>query len=210
MHPFAVSLMVRAQGNGAVAAVSGSTLAAKTEKKRIQLPRQTIEFDSTMLTADRPFTATVGVQQGKWTYKSADGTSVVSTTTADAQWHHLVVSHYTARGVTLFFVDGRLAGQVAERLEPARFVVGGAGPNGGSGPRQADYKDVSIFRAALNADEVAALHQGQLLQGSLEIYSPLQDAQFVAGATVENRAQSLAGLKVGADKIAHMPENPTD
>ena len=42
---------------------------------------------------------------------------------ADAAPHHLVLSHYTARGETLFFVDGKLAGRVSERLEPNRFVA---------------------------------------------------------------------------------------
>jgi hypothetical protein len=75
-----------------------------------------------------------------------------------------------------------------------------------SGPRQADYKDVFLYRAALNADEVAALSQGKMLKGSLEIYSPLTDVDFKADSTIENRAQSLTALKVGADRIAHMDE----
>ena len=35
---------------------------------------------------------------------------------------------------------------------------------------EADFKDLLIYRSALNADEVTALENGRLLQASLEIY----------------------------------------
>jgi concanavalin A-like lectin/glucanase superfamily protein len=194
---------VRAQSDGTVAAVGGSTLSAKREIKKVN----TTEFEEITLSPDRSFTATIGVQGGKWTYKSANGTSVASAVSADARWHHLVLSHYTARGETLFFVDGKLSGKVAERLQPTQFVVGGPGATGApAAPKQADYKDVYIFRAALNADEVAVLDQGKVLQASLEIYSPLADSQFQPDATVENRAQSMTGVKIGSDRIKHVEE----
>jgi hypothetical protein len=63
-----------------------------------------------------------------------------------------------------------------------------------------------LYRAALNADEVAAMNQGKMLKGSLEIYSPLTDADFKADSTIENRAQSLNALKAGSDRIVHMDE----
>ena len=47
---------------------------------------------------------------------------------------------------------------------------------------------------------------GKLLKGSLEIYSPLTDADFKADSVVENRAQSLTAFKVGRDPIAHIDE----
>jgi len=203
MHAFAVSVMVRAQSDGIIAAVGGSTLSAKQETKKVAAK----EFEEITLTADRPFTATVGVQGGKWVYKSADGTSVASAVAADARWHHIAVSHYTARGETLFYVDGKLSGKVAERLQPTQFVLGGPGAAGAlRAPKQADYKDVYIFRAALNADEVAVLNRGQVLQASLEIYSTLTDSRFQPNSMVENRAQSMTGLKIGSDPIKHVEE----
>jgi lysophospholipase L1-like esterase len=210
MHPFAISMMVRAQGDGSVTTISGSTLVGKNEVKRVPRGQTTVEFDSMPLTTDRPFRATIAVQNGKWAYVSAGGINVVSSVNADAQWHHIVLSHYTARGETLLYADGTLAGRVAERLEPSHFVFGGSGSAGSPGPKQADYRDLFLFRAALNADEVAVLGQGKILQGSLEIYSPLNDVQFKAGSMVENRAQSLTGLRVGSDKIARIEEAVTN
>ena len=121
---------------------------------------------------------------------------ILSEVRADVQWHHVVLSHFTARGETMLFVDGKLAGRVAERLEPKNFVVGSRG----------DYKELALYRSALNADEVAALHAGKMLKGSLEIYSPLTDVDFKADGTVENRAQSLTAFKVGSDRIVHGDE----
>ena len=193
MHPFALSLMVRTQADGTIAAIHGSALATRTEMRLAE----GMPFTATTLVADKPFAAALAVQNGRFVYKAAAGPGIDSGVRADAQWHQVVLSHFTARGETLLFVDGRKAGSVAERLEPKNFVVGSRG----------DFKDLMLYRAALNADEAAALHAGRLLKGSLEIYSPLTDADFKAGAAVENRAQSLTAFKVGTDRITHAEES---
>jgi len=212
MHPFAISVMVRAQGDGTIAAISGATLLARAETHQFAGAASPAapsgrSFAATTLYTDKPFAASIGLQSGKWIYRSAAGPIVDSGMRADAQWHHLVLSHYAARGETLLYVDGKLGGRVAERLEPNRFVIGGPGASGAAaGPTQADYKDLLIYRAALNADEVTALNQGRLLHASLEIYSPLADVEFKVDSMVENRAQSLTSLKVGPDRIAHLDD----
>lgn len=207
MHPFAIGMMVRPHGSGTLAAISGSTLTATREQKRSGTGAAPVEFEEAVLSPDRPFTSTIGVENGKWTYTSADGTRVTSGAVAEDQWHHIVLSHYTARGETLFYVDGKLAGTAAERLEPRTFVIGGPGAAiGTAGPKSADYKDVFLFRSALNVDEVAVLTQGRTLQSSLEVYAPLVDARFRPGSLAENRAQSLSGLKIGPGRIAHVED----
>jgi lysophospholipase L1-like esterase len=201
MHSFAMSFMVRAQRDGTIASVMGSTLTAKNETKK----NGQREFESTTLTTDGHFSNAIGIRQGVWSYTSSPGTSINSSIRADGQWHHIVLSHYTARGETLFYVDGKLAGTVAERLEPNRFALGGAA-SPSSGLRTSDFKDLFLFRAALNADEVLALHDGKVLQASLEVYAPLTDAQFPAAAPVENRAQSLSAFKVASAGISHVDD----
>jgi hypothetical protein len=42
-----------------------------------------------------------------------------------------------------------------------------------------------------------------VLQASLEVYAPLADGHFQRDAVLENRAQSLSGVKVEAGTIAH-------
>jgi len=203
MHSFALAFTVRAESDGTVAAVSGFILNAKTEMKTA--PRRNSGFESITLTAGQTFTETIRIENGKWSYKPANGAIVRSEIRADSQWHHIVLSHYTARGESLFFVDGKLIGKVVERLQPERFVLGGPGPGDNpASPKQADYKDLFLFRSALNGDEAAALNEGKLLQASLEVFAPLHDAEFKPDSAVENRAQSMTFFKTGSGNIVHV------
>ena len=68
----------------------------------------------------------------------------------------------------------------------------------------ADMKDLMIYRSALNADEVAALNKGSLLQASLEVYAPLTDARLTPGSALENLAQSLSFATVEGAGIMHV------
>jgi hypothetical protein len=195
MHPFALVFRARSQSDGVVGGFTGTLLDAQTGKKKIDRGgRGSVEIEETTLTEGRMFDAVVGVSSGVWVYRAADGKMISSTVPADANWHTLVVSHYTARGETLFFVDGQLAGRAVERLHPKRFSVGGPALDNPTTPAspQMDLKDLLIYRSALNADEVAALQKGSFLQSSLEVYAPLADARLGAGAKLENRAQSLS------------------
>ena len=207
MHPFALVLRVRSQSEGVVGAVEGTTLKATTEKKKIERGgRGAVEIEETTLSPDRMFAAVVGVSSGVWVYRASDGKMISSEVPADANWHTVVVSHYTARGETLFFVDGRLAGRTAERLQPKRFIVGGPSQETPTTPasQQADLKDLMIYRSALNADEVAAIEKGSLLPASLEVYAPLADAHVARGAKLENRAQSLSSATVEGAGVVHV------
>jgi lysophospholipase L1-like esterase len=201
MHPFAFGFTARLAGgrpgDSSVAEIRGATLTA-TSGMKIEARgggRGTLEFETTTLTSAAPFQATIGVQGGMWIYKAANGSVVQSRVKADRRAHRLFVSHYTARGETLFFVDGVLAGSTAERLEPKTFALGG--------PHETDFKDLLIYRSALNPDEIAALESGRLLQASLEVYSPLTEGHFQPGGRVANLAQSLTTARIGAGSVLH-------
>jgi hypothetical protein len=187
--------------------VEGTTLNATTEKKKIDRGgRGAVEIEETTLSSNSLFASVVGVSSGVWVYRASDGKMLSSTVPADANWHTLVISHYTARGETLFFVDGRLAGKTAERLQPKRFFIGGPSQETPTTPasNQADVKDLMIYRSALNADEVAAIQNGSLLPASLEVYAPLADSHVERGAKLENRAQSLSFATVEGAGIVHV------
>ena len=208
MHPFAISMTVRTQGSGMLAAISGSTLAAKMAQKRSGGGSFAVEFEEANLSADRPFTSTIGVENGKWTYTSADGKRVTSSAAADVQWHQIVLSHYRpeVRRCSSSTESWRALWRSAWNRHS--FVIGGPGSaKGAPAPKEADYKDVFLFRSALNLDEVAVLNQGKMLQASLEVYAPLLDTQFRTGSMVENRAQSMTGLEIGSGRIVHVDDN---
>jgi lysophospholipase L1-like esterase len=192
MHPFAFGVTLRTAGDGTIARVTGTTLLPTTSSKTMARTGEgAVTIPSTTLNPAGGAAATLGIRNGVWTYTSSTGDRVASAVKADAAWHQLLVSHYTARGESLFFVDGVLAGRAMERFAPTGFAVGG--PNT---ERRMDARDVLIYRSALNADEAAALWKGGLPQASLEVYAPLAERHFVKGLPVENRAQSLAELKL--------------
>ncbi len=126
--------------------------------------------------------AEISVLNGNIAYQSITSKTAMD----DGQWHLIALSHRYAQGKTQLFVDGRLIGTITEQIEPKAFTLGG------HHAASADFKEWLIYRAALNDLEVQALHEGQLLQASLELYAPLQDSSFTTGKPVENRAQSLS------------------
>jgi hypothetical protein len=193
IHPFAFGVTARAERDGIVATIDGTRLNMSLQAQKVDRGnRPPLEFESATLSAAGPFSARIGVDAGVWTYTGSDGSVLRSGIRATGSWQQILVSHYTARGETLLFVDGKLTGTISERLEPTRFALGGT--------TTLDLRDLVLYRSALNADEAAALHAGALLQASLEIYSPLHNVRFEAGAEVENLAQSLtsATVSVGA------------
>jgi lysophospholipase L1-like esterase len=184
-HSFALGVTARAQQNGIVATIDGERLDLMLSTR--QLDRGGT-MESASLSRARPFTAALVVDGGRWLYRSGDGQVIRSELRADDDWHQLLVSHYTARGETLFFVDGQLVGTLNERLSPTRVALGGT--------VALDARDFLFYRSALNEDEVAALYRGALLQASLEVYSPLDNVALTPGAAVDNRAQSMTAATV--------------
>ena len=204
MRSFAVSFLVRPNGDGTVAAVSGRTLDVSVEQRDYRRRSGAVPIDVYNLAPSGRTRTRVTVLDGRLTYAGSSGETVASNRMAtDGGWHHVVLSHYVARGETLLFVDGELAGSVAERLQPDRFVLGGAGATGNAAPDQVDYKNWMIHRAGLNADEAGALHAGTLLQASLEVYAPLTESTGHAGVAVENLAQSLSAVEVDTAGVTY-------
>ena len=88
-------------------------------------------------------------------------------------------------------MDGKLAGSVTSDL-PARFVVGGSGDAKRPSVKQADVKDLMIYRAGC-VDEIAALESGTLLQ-AVRGLCVADDARFEVEAA-EPRAEHDAGRR---------------
>jgi lysophospholipase L1-like esterase len=171
-HSFTLSFRVRSTATGTVASIT--------------LPDSTVHPTVEITATGLAYLGTNGV---------VNNSGVVATNGA---WHEVVVAHQYAGGLTKFYVDGVLAGTVAERLAPVGFVLGGRGSAAtrpGS-PAQADFENWLVHRSMLNAEEVAAQFQGAFQQASLEIFAPLDDAAFVSGGTATNRAQSLSAAQV--------------
>ena len=125
VHPFAFGFTARAQQNGTVATINGNRLDITIEPKKLERGGRTTEFESATFTTNGTFVSGVIIDQGRWAYRSATVGSSVPRYAPIGAWHQILLSHYTARGQTLLFVDGKLAGSIDERLEPTRFALGG-------------------------------------------------------------------------------------
>jgi hypothetical protein len=107
------------------------------------------------------------------------------------QWHDVILSHGHLAQKTLLYLDHVLVGEVAEQLSPVRFLLGNT-------PHRTEYRDLFIYRAALNHEEVNALAAGAVLPASLEVFSPLQDVKLSAGMDLKNFALSLHAAQLNA------------
>ena len=123
---------------------------------------------------------------GKVIYTSASSAGITGVTAMnDNQWHKVTLTHYYALGKTMLYIDNVLQGIINEKTVAKKFTLGGE-----TSP-VAEYRNLLLYRSAVNAGEVAVMNTNQLLKSSLEIYSPL-DAQGITGADpLVNMAQSL-------------------
>ncbi|MCP4645548.1 MAG: hypothetical protein GY851_34205 [bacterium] len=191
MHAFATSFWVRPWSNGILAGVSGMDVAARMEEGE----RGGRKYKAEMLERGELYvTATLAHQDGRIVYTTSRGAEAPGPLAADTEWHHVVVSHWCARGVTELYVDGVLAATVPERMVPRTFYLGGGASRGGAA--RADLKDWCVYRSSLNPDAVQFIHEGNLFQSSLEVYAPLQDETFTTDRNIENCAQSMSRVKV--------------
>ena len=178
MHSFTISFLVKSRGEGVVAKINGK---------------------------DRGIS--VSLEKGKVVFSGGKTEMFSSDTTAENMgWQYVTVSHRYASGSTGFYVNGKLAGSQPGRFGFRDFFLGGSGDPAETAPSRAGYRDLLIYRSALNDDEVRCLYYGQLLQSSLEVYAPLGDSAFADGRFAENLAQSMAQVAIHGDHLDAVQE----
>ncbi len=132
--------------------------------------------------------------QGMPVYTSPAGATVTGTTAVnDGNWHTVALTHYYARGTTLLYVDGVLAGSTNEQLEAKVFSL-----HGTNAPADVTYRNWYFYRSGMNDLEIAALYNGTLLKSSLELYAPLNGDAETANAMFTNLAQSTTSVDAGS------------
>ena len=191
MRSFNAAFRVRAGYPGTVAAMMTATGAAAAVGGSVELRANTL------------------------VYVATNGAEIVAPVNADGgAWMEVALSHSYARGLTMLYVDGVLAGTTPEHLAPVQFVLGGPGAltNRPAAPAEVDLQDWCVYRAPWTPDEAMAQHTGALQQASMELCAPLDDAVFTQGGSASNRAQSLAlssitGTNLAAGTVVLPPEN---
>jgi len=143
---------------------------------------------------NRPFHGWLAVDQGGTvTYNSPLKGSVTGElpVMADGEWHDIALTHYFARGYTALYIDGVLAGEVDERLTLGDVTFG----DSYNTAAVRSFSEISFWRSGMNADEMMAHHNGEMLKSSLEIYSPMQ---YDSDDLLPNLAQSTNAIATGA------------
>lgn len=179
LHSFTVGFQVKSKEEGTIAAIIG-------EKSQLS----------------------VALKQGKIVCEMP-GKETIAGDTVDENsgWQYVVISHRYATGMTTFFVNGKSAGSIAGHVDFREFILGGSGNVTEPAPHPACFRDLLIYRSALNEDEVRAIYCDQLLQASLEIYAPLNDPEFRSGTVAVNLAQSMSKLMISGDHLVSVVDS---
>ena len=87
----------------------------------------------------------------------------------------MAVTHYYAKGVTRVYVDGAEHSAVSEKILADSFSIYGG-----------EFRELHFWRSAMNADEIAAVFAGKMLNGSLEVYAPFRNGDLTNYAVSTN------------------------
>lgn len=121
-------------------------------------------------------------------YQGKSG-KITSHVMQDDLWQQLMIVHRYADSTTLLYVNGMLLSTLKERVEPEAFVLG-------SKNTTYEFRNLKIYRSALNSDEIKA-GEHALIHASLECYTTLQDDRYC------NLAQNNT-------ELVPDPKNPED
>tara|TARA_B100000809_G_C15138112_1_gene531596 strand:+ start:3103 stop:4947 length:1845 start_codon:yes stop_codon:yes gene_type:complete len=109
----------------------------------------------------------------------------------DNKWHHLVLTHYYAKGTTYVYIDAKLEGSLDEKIELKEIVF-----NPTKKLKSMAVKQLFFYRSGMNIEEIQALYNGKMLKSSLELYVPIYSEKSEEKAVFENLAQSLNYLRI--------------
>ncbi len=140
----------------------------------------------------------LSVQKGKIMLGTTGGCLLSADTTDENKgWQYVTLTYQHARGRLELYVNGKSGGSCTASFTPVKFFIGG---NGGEqkeiSPEEAYYKDLMIWRSALNPHEVTRLYHGGIIRSSLEIYAPLDNGEFPEGGLLSNLAQSMSNVNI--------------
>ena len=138
--------------------------------------------------------ATISLAGNILTYTSPAGETISGSLTTGERGGaplYVTLSHYHAQGRTLLYAGDDAIGELAEKIAPVKVtLLPGVG--------KSDFGEVMFYRSALNADEVKAIGEGKMIQSSLEVYLPFDDAE----APGRNDAQAMTEATVVAGQTS--------
>jgi lysophospholipase L1-like esterase len=142
-------------------------------------------------------------RRGVLTYTSAKVGHLTSTArVTDNKWHHLILTHYYARGETMLYLDSTLVGSLPEKLLAKQFTIGG-----NKAPARVQFRNWLFYRSGMNKEEAQAMAADSLLKSSLELYAPLDGRRTSSPDSLVNLAQSTNTVgRVGGPTLGSRAE----
>lgn len=130
----------------------------------------------------------ISSSNGTLIYDSKSGEKIIGNVAVnDDFWHRITLTHYFAHGETLLYADNELMGRISEKFAPTKFTL--------IGQSDLSAKNLLLYRAAINEDEVAALNDERMLKSSLEVYAPLDGTKEEMDERIQNIAQSKSTIQ---------------
>lgn len=176
------------------ALAAGKTIPTFTQSAGTDLTAQHVAF--TPAGVVHPFTllvrvkatATEDVTIGYITTNNGQVAMVLPAAKADGEWHTYALTHYYAAGKSYAYIDGVQTASEEGKLILSSVTLGDVALTA---------KELMFYRSAMNADEIAAVHNGTtMIHASLDLYCPLDNG------TLTNVAQSTAEITL-ADKAVY-------
>lgn len=132
------------------------------------------------------------------TYRTLDYKEVPVAERLGEGWHDIELTHYHARGETRVYIDGREVAVYPERISLGETLFGDITDS----RTRRDFAEVAFWRSGMNPEEMAALHEGKMLNSSLEIYSPLSNNSRVTASEKAVGTNGVSSKKTAANTTA--------
>lgn len=147
---------------------------------------------------------------GRLRYNNGVTTDIDGTVNyADGQWHTLTVTYSPVDLQLRFYVDGVFKKSFTNiTLVPSKITVGGR--DGATAVlKNAEIKDLVLYRTRLRDDQVLQVHEGVISQTSLEIFSPCHDKVVSGNTALINLAPTTVNFRVNSAETALLSVSPT-
>ncbi len=194
MQAFVPSLFdALAAGKPAPTRQTGNGMKLKTAERLLTTPEATLGSYALALRVRTTHTGTFLRLRISGTMQSVS----LPAAAADGAWHTLLISHYNAAGKTYTYLDGTQVD--TKEYTGGNFELNGILREIEVGGIEMEVSDLMLWRSALNADEVAALESGKLLQSSLEIYCPLNSgdtSEDSSNIKIDNYSEDSSNIKI--------------
>jgi lysophospholipase L1-like esterase len=146
--------------------------------------------------SDRLYVVSGNENEWRLTNNSGSGDSKFNSTEIQwNKWISLAISYHAEDNQYIVYCNGREIGRyTADVGVLTKLTLAGREGAELKTLRNADFKNVLLYRTRLNAQQIKRLHEGEYLQMSMELFAPMNDKFIVPGSSINNLAPTNSRL----------------